>query len=220
MKSLPAIMCCAVFAAGTLAARAQQGAEQAQVIAEPVPQEAIDSAVAAVAELGQAVVQGKYQRALDCMNPTWKERYAKRVGGMKKLEERLQAVAAEMVRNGVTMVSCQPSGKPEAYGVSPVNAKVVIDGKTVEGMRYSQWLVLVPTVTRYRVMQREREGGPVKWLQLENQGFQVAVSDRGKNQWTFIDGSGLAVSDLRSLYITLPQNMQLPQVGSRQIEGE
>ena len=152
VKSLPAILCCAVFAAGTLAARAQQGAEQAQVIAEPVPQEAIDSAVAAVAELGQAVVQGKYQRALDCMNPTWKERYAKRVGGMKKLEERLQAVAAEMVRNGVTMVSCQPSGKPEAYGVSPVNAQVVIDGKTVDIKPLKANVSLLPGCSTIRAL--------------------------------------------------------------------
>ena len=51
---------------------------------------------------------------------------------------------------------------------------------------------------------------------IESIGFQVAVSDKGKNDWTFIDGSGLTVNDLRGLFVTLPQDLELPPLEKRE----
>ena len=44
----------------------------------------------------------------------------------------------------------------------------------------------------------------------------MAVCDKGTNDWTFIDGAGLKVADLRGLFITLPQDLQLPPVEKRE----
>jgi hypothetical protein len=166
---------------------------ESEVIAEPVPPQAVASAVAAVAKLGEEVVLGRYQVAIDRMNPVWKERTAARMGGMDKLEKQLAAVAAQMVQQGVSMISFKPQGQPVAYEVDPGSKTVRDNGRDVERMVFTKWMILVPTVTRFRIMQE------------------------GKNNWTFIDGSGLKPGDLRGVFITLPQDMELPKVTRREI---
>ena len=52
---------------------------------------------------------------------------------------------------------------------------------------------------------------------IESIGFQVALADKGKNDWTFIDGAGLTTADLRSLFITLPQDMELPPIEKKEV---
>jgi hypothetical protein len=186
---------------------------EAEVMAEPIPPQAIAGAVEAVTQLGEEVVQGRYHVAIERMNPVWKERTAARIGGMEKLEKQLAGVAAQMVQQGVSMISFKPQGEPLAYEVGPAKKLVRENGKEVERMAFTKWMILVPTVTRYRIMQ---QGNP-RPLVIESTGFQVAISDKDKNDWTFIDGSGLKPGDLRSLFITLPQNMELPRIGRREI---
>ena len=77
----------------------------------------------------------------------------------------------------------------------------------------SKWLVLVPTVTKFRA---QLKGDPVA-VNIESTGFQVAICEKGKDDWTFIDGSGVTVNDLRSLFITLPQDLELHPLEKRQI---
>jgi hypothetical protein len=52
---------------------------------------------------------------------------------------------------------------------------------------------------------------------IESKGFQVAISDKDKIEWSFIDGAGLVVQDLRSLFISLPQDMVLPETVRREV---
>lgn len=187
---------------------------ESEVTAEPVPPQAVASAVAAVAKLGDEVVLGRYQAAVDRMYPRWKDRYARRIGGMAELEKRLEATAAEMVKQGVSMISFKPQGKPEPYEVLPGRKVVRVNGQDVERLVHTKWMVLVPTVTKFRIT---RSGDP-KPLVIESIGYQVAVCDKGKNDWTFIDGAGLTVSDLRSLFPTLPKDMKLPDVRKREVQ--
>ena len=63
-------------------------------MASAAPPDVVASAVAAVAKLGDEVVMGRYQVAVERMNPLWKERTAKRMGGMEELEKQLAGVAA------------------------------------------------------------------------------------------------------------------------------
>lgn len=195
---------------------AQPSATEAEVISEPVPPEVEVSAVAAVGKLGEEVVMGRYQVALERMNPLWKERAAKRMGGMEALEKQLSGVPAQMVQQGISMVSFKPQGQPRTYQVSPGRKVVKVNGVDVEKFVHTKWMVLVPTATRFRIM-RSDPGGPPKVMTIESTGYQVAISDKGKNDWTFIDGAGLRVSDLRGLFITLPQDMELPPVGKKEI---
>lgn len=186
---------------------------EAQVMAEPVPPSVINSAVAAVAKLGDEVVLGRYQVAIERMNPIWKERTAARMGGMAALEKQLAGVAAQMVQQGISMISFKPQGQPRSYGVSPGSKIFKQDGRDIERLVFTKWLVLVPTVTKFRIM---REGEP-RPLVIESTGYQVAISDKDKNDWTFIDGAGLKPADLRGIFITLPQDMELPPVGKREV---
>ena len=178
---------------------------EAEVIADAVPPEVVQSATSAVAALGNEVVLGRYQAALERMNPLWKERVSQRMGGMQALEEQLAKIPEEMVRQGITMLSSRPEGAPIVHQVGPQKGK---SGNLV----YTKWLVLVPTMTKARLI---REGNP-KPLVIENLGYQVAISPKDKLDWTFIDGAGLKVSDLRGLFITLPRNIELPPVSKRE----
>jgi hypothetical protein len=188
---------------------AQEVVEASDVLSEPIPEEIVASAVAAVAKLGDEVVLGKYKVAIERMNPLWKERTAKRVGGMQKLESQLENVAREMVAQGISMISFKPVGKPVAHEIWP--GKKMVGG--TERLVYTQWMVLVPTATRFRII---REGDP-KPIVLESVSYQVAVSDKAKIDWTFIDGSSLNLGDLRSMYLTLPKDMELPPVHKREV---
>lgn len=178
---------------------------EAEVIADAVPPEVIQSATSAVAALGNEVVLGRYQAALERMNPLWKERVSQRMGSMQALEEQLAKIPEEMVRQGITMLSSRPEGTSIVHQVGPQKGK---SGNLV----YTKWLVLVPTMTKFRLI---REGNP-KPLVIESLGYQVAISPKDKLDWTFIDGAGLKVSDLRGLFITLPRNIKLPPVSKRE----
>lgn len=178
---------------------------EAEVVADPIPPEIVQSATKAVAALGNEVVLGRYQTALERMNPLWKERISQRMGGMQALEEQLAKVPTEMVRQGITMLSSKPEGAPLIHQVGPQKGK---SGNLV----YTKWLVLVPTITKFRLI---REGDP-KPIVIESLGYQVAISPKDQLDWTFIDGAGLKVSDLRGLFITLPLNIKLPPCSRRE----
>jgi hypothetical protein len=187
---------------------AQTAREEGNVTTEPVPPQVVASAVAAVAKLGDEVVLGRYQVAVERMNPLWKERAAKRMGGMAVLETQLASVAAQMVQQGISIILCKPQGQPRSYEVAPGMKSEKDGAANVDKLVFSKWLVLVPTVRKIRIM---REGNP-KPLVIESIGYQVAICDKGKNDWTFIDGAGLQLTDLRGMFGTLPQNLELPPV--------
>ena len=174
---------------------------RAQTVA---PHEVTASAVAAVEALGKRVVLGDHKAAIDSMYPQWKKRMAKRYGGLEKLEKQLEGIGGEMARNGVSIISFKTAGVPRVYEVWP--------GKSPEGEEaepvFDKWMLLIPTVTQFRIMQ----GDPPEAHVINSHGFQVAISDKGENAWSFINGADVTVADLRSLFASLPANMELPAV--------
>ena len=180
----------------------------AQVLAPP---DVIASAVAAVASLGDEVVLGRYQVAIERMNPLWKERTANRMGGMQELEKQLAGVARMMLQEGISMISFKPQGQPVSFEVGTATRVENVNGVEQQKLVADQWLVLVPTATKFRIQQKDKP------RIIEGTGFQVAVSDKNKLNWTFIDGSNLTVNDLRSLYFTLPRDLQLPPVEKHEV---
>ncbi|MFK7851584.1 MAG: hypothetical protein AB8D78_11450 [Akkermansiaceae bacterium] len=185
-----------------------------EVAPQRVPPEVTASAVKAVSELGKEVVLGRYKVAIDRMYPQWKERTAKRMGGMENLQKQLDGVARQMLQQGISITDFKPKGNPTAFEVYPGKKVEVVNGQKVEKLIYTKWLVLVPTLTKFRAM---IEGDPVA-INIESKGFQVAISDKGSGKWSFIDGSAVSVNDLRSLFITLPQNLTLPPLEKKQIK--
>jgi hypothetical protein len=176
------------------------------------PAEVTAAAVAAVKAMGDQVVLGRHQEAIKRMYPQWKESVAKREGGMEKLEAKLAGIVKQMNEQGVQVLSFRPEGVPTAYEVGPGKEVVEENGKKVEKMIYKQWLLLIPTVTEYRITQPGKGGELPKFLVITSSGFQVAISDKDKNDWTFIDGSGVTVPELRRLFITLPDTLVLPEI--------
>jgi hypothetical protein len=183
----------------------------AQVAAPP---EVTSSAVAAVQDLGKQVVLGRHQIAIDRMYPHWKDSLAKQGGGMEKLEAKLAEISRMMAEQGIQVISFKPDPerRPTAYEVWPGREVVNKGGKQVEELIYKKWLLIIPTVTEYRVTRPAERGAPPRIEVITTKGFQVAISDKDKSDWTFIDGSGARVSDLRRLFITLPENMELPEI--------
>lgn len=158
-------------------------------VSSAAPADVVASAVAAVGRLGEEVVLGRYQVAVEKMNPEWKDRVAKRMGGMEALEKQLSGVAQQMVQQGVSMISFKPQGQPRSYEVGPGRKLETVNGQQVESLVFNKWMVLIPTSTKFRII---RQADP-KPLVIESIGFQVAVSDKGKNDWTFIDGDRKSV---------------------------
>lgn len=172
------------------------------------------SAVRAVRDLGEQVVLGRYHVAIERMNPMWKKNRADRVGGMEVLNRQLDAVTRQMTSQGISIISFRPEGSPQVLEVWPGKKTVEIDGRQQEVMTYEKWLVLVPTVTRFRIISEETHKPHV----IESIGFQVAVADKTNPTWTFIDGANVSVSDLRALFLTLPEDLELPKLEKREIQ--
>ena len=183
------------------------------VIKEDAPPQVVASALKAVADLGLEVAKGKYSVAVERMFPQWKERAAKRAGGMEALEMQLAGVSEQMLQQGITITESVPRGQPRVFEVIPGKKVDVVDGRQIESLRYTKWLVLVPTVTKFRIFLPKDSVA----VMIESTGFQVAISDKGKDDWTFIDGSSVSVNDLRSLFINLPQDLELPPLEKKQI---
>jgi hypothetical protein len=176
--------------------------------ATTAPPEIVASAVAAVRHLGEQVVLGRYHVAIEKMNPMWKDRAARRAGGMASLERQLQDVPRRMLRDGVSILSSHPQGEPKVFEVSPGRANPDGSGEII----YTKWLIFVPTITTSRVI-RESEPRPILF---ESIGFQVAVSDKEPLDWTFIDGSSVTVNELRSMFPTRPADFELPPIELRE----
>lgn len=193
---------------------AQSGPEYDTPAAETPSPEVIASARAAVESLGSQVVLGKYEVAIERMYPAWKKRMAERVGGMEKLNAQLAGAAAQMQGNGMSLISFKPQGQPIVHEVSLGKKTTLVNGKEIKVDVFTKWLLIFPTVTQFQIF---KANDPKRYL-VETTGFQVAIADKGKNEWTFIDGSGLKVADLRSLFSNLPEDLKLPPIGGRELK--
>lgn len=181
---------------------------QAQTTA---PIEVVNSAIAAVNDLGKQVVLGKMKTSMERMYPQWRQRLSERAGGDAALEKTFDEMMAEMMKQGTTMISFKTFGFPTVYDVYPGKKVEIIDGKSVETLINTKWMLLIPTEIRYLVMNGATP------LIIESKGYQIAISDKDKVNWTFIDGSGLKVQDLRSMFISLPKDMILPEIKRREV---
>ena len=198
-----------------LALAADESAPPAEPPAVPAvaPAEVINSAIAAVQKLGDEVVRGRHEYAIERMYPRWKERAAKQLGGMDVLQKQLAGVVEQMQRQGISMLAFKPTGVPKAYEVGPGKKTEVVNGKEQEVMVTTTWMVLIPTSTKFRLID---DVG--KYRYIERTGFQVAFSENGKNDWWFMDGSGITVADLRSLFPDVPRSLELPPLGGGEVE--
>ena len=167
------------------------------------------SAMTAVSTLGKRLVAGDHKAALDKMFPKLKERMAKREGSLRAIEEKFESIGPMMRRNGVSLIGFEATGEPTVYEVWPG------EGGTPENPVYTKWLCLVPTVTKYRMLDPNDR---LKTRLIDVTSFQVAVADKQTLDWTFINGTDTSVAELRGFFTSLPANMVLPEVKKEGVE--
>lgn len=186
--------------------------------AVPAPVEVVKAAMVATSELGDRVARGQLQYAYERMYPRWKERMAKRNGGAEAMEQQLRDLSLQMQAQGVSILSVKVAGAGKAFSVWPKKSVTRVDGKPVEAVADSRWVVLVPTVMRMRIRDEGVTDNVPRFRVIDSSGFQVAISEKDKIDWFFIDGSGVTVADLRSLFPTLPENIELPVRERREVK--
>ncbi len=170
----------------------------------PPGPEVLSSAQLATDQLGKQILAGNYQYSLAKMYPRWKRRAAKQNGGMESLLKALEGIQEKMRKHGITMLSFEAKKPTSGHEV------------WLENKSYGQWMVFVPTLTRYRVV--DAKTGKV--LRIEREGYQIALRDKTSSEWTFMDGGNTSLKDLRSLFPTLPMDvkvLKLPPVGEREV---
>jgi hypothetical protein len=175
------------------------------------PLEVVNSAIAAANDLGKEVVLGKHKVAFERMYPQWKERLISRLGGEEQLEQQLAKTTDQMREQGISMISFKTYGFPKVHEVYPGKKVETKNGRQTESLISTKWLIFIPTETRYRIQAQSES------IVMETKGFQIAIADKKELKWTFIDGSDVAIQDLRSLFISLPADLELPETKRRTI---
>jgi len=164
------------------------------------------SAQAAVQTLGLEMMKGNFKFGQDRIYPRWKRRLAKRVGSMEKLEAQLVAAAQQKIsmQFAVTAYSARLPASFfsvwRAKKIDPRTGKRVLDA-TGREIIVEHWLAVVPTTTRVKYPDIQ-QGGKIRVL--EEDGYTIAISEKGANDWHFMTGLKPSIQDLRSLFPTLP----------------
>lgn len=180
-------------------------AQQATGGAVTITSEVSQSVQVAAQRLGNEVLKSNFRYAIDHMYPRWKNRQAKRLGSEAKLLAAFNNAGAKMQEAGVTLESFQALEPTAAYRVHPKLKPGVRDVNSSSDLDY-QLLVLIPTKMK---MSFFVEGHPKRSFMRHS--YQIALAQEGSNQWTFIDGSTIRFTDLRSLFPLLPSDLELPE---------
>ncbi len=176
------------------------------------PVEVVNSGVAAVNDLGAEVVKGKFACLYERMNPQWRTKLAEKIGGEEKLRQQCESAGAVLAKNATTITRLAATGFPTVFEVSPGKKESIVDGKKVETLIYTQWLLFVPTITHLQIV------GDDGIHTVESRSFQVAISPKSELRWTFIDGATTSIAELRNLFISLPVNVTLPKQEKKLLE--
>ena len=189
-----------IFLCLVAVAKAQELTGGAVSLSEAARQSAQDSAQ----RLGNEVLKSNFVYAIDQMYPRWKARQAKRIGSEAKLLKTFNRAGAQMQEAGITLDSFQALSPLQAYRVHPKMKPGRSEIRTSADLNY-QILVFVPTKMK---MSFFLENKP-KVSYMRNS-FQVAISQEGSTQWSFIDGATIRITDLRSMFPLLPNDLELP----------
>ncbi|MFT6179769.1 MAG: hypothetical protein ACJAQT_002726 [Akkermansiaceae bacterium] len=168
-------------------------------------------AQAAVQALMDKTVRGDFQAALDAMNPNFVKITSRPYGGPAKYKAGLLKMLKEMGQNGVTFQAAITQAADIAFEVDYGLENQVIDGKPVIGKggkpvrvaSYRSWMVFVPTVKDF--LFDDQETKPAKLREFRQWDFEVAISPKKNENWTFINGASINALQLRKLFPFLPK---------------
>lgn len=158
------------------------------------------NAQAAVQKVMDKTVRGDNQAAIDAMNPAYLKIIARGNGGVAKHKAKLLNAMNMMGKNGVTFLAGITQVADSAiecdYGLEgPEGAKVGV---------YRKWMVFVPTVKDISILDTEQKPPVLRTFRKTE--YEVAISPKGREEWTFINGSGINALELRKLFPFLPKD--------------
>lgn len=196
------IVILAVALGSLLASNPMYAQKRAAVLPERqiVPLAVKRSAQAALQKVMDKTVRGDNQAAIDAMNLAYLKIISRANGGVAKHKAKLLNAMNMMGKNGVTFlagITQVPDSALECdYGLEgPEGAKVGV---------YRKWMVFVPVVKDISILDKEQEPPVLRTLRITE--FEVAISPKGREDWTFINGSGMNALELRKLFPFLPKD--------------
>ncbi len=207
----------------TLAASSQQR-EGALVKVPPrniVPMEVKQRAQAALQLVVDKTIRGDFKAALDSMNPKFVEVTSRPYGGPTKYRAGLLKQMQDMGKNGVTFEAAITQAADIAFEVDYGFENQVIDGeavtdengKPVQIALYRSWMVFVPTVKDFQYLDKSKEPNVLR--KFRKWGFEVAISPKKNENWTFINGDNINALQLRRFFPFLPKEdkkLEFPKV--------
>lgn len=111
------------------------------------------------------------------------------------------------------MITLNPQSAFEVdYGVE----KRVVNGEEVQAGIYRKWMVFIPTVLDISAM--DHDAKPPRMRNFRKWDFEVAIADKGQENWTFIPGSSANAMELRKYFKFLPQKDEDLRFPERKIE--
>ena len=176
-----------------------------------VPMEVKERAQAAVQKVVNETIRGDFKSALDSMNPEFLEVISRPYGGPAKLKAKYIKQMKAMGKNGVTFEAAITRRADSAFEVDYGFENVLVDGKPVMGedgkskqvARYRKWMVFVPTVKDFQFL--DRSTNPAKLRRLRKWDFEIAISPKDQENWTFVNGNGMNALQLRKVFKFLPK---------------
>lgn len=175
----------------------------------------------AVQAVVDKTIRGDFKAALDSMNPDFVRVLSRPYGGPKKYKAGLLKQMEDMGKNGITFEAAITQPADIAFEVDYgfenqiVDGNVVMgkDGKPVQIARYRSWMVFVPTVKDFQYLDKSVQ--PARLRKFRKWDFEVAISPKRNENWTFINGSSVNALQLRKLFPYLPKEdkkLQFPVV--------
>lgn len=190
-----------------------------------VPMEVKERAQNATQKVVDETVRGNFVAALDSMNPDYVKVISRAEGGPVKFKAKMLKMLKEMGQNGVTFQAAITRPADIAFEVDYgfedylVNGEVVLgaDGKPQQVANYRSWMVFVPVVKDILVMDPTTK----KLRKFRQWDFEVAISPKKEENWTFINGSSINALELRKLFKFLPMDdkkFQFPEVKTEELK--
>jgi hypothetical protein len=182
-----------------------------------VPMEVQLRAKDAVQAQVDLTLKGDFKAVVDRMNPDHLKilsREAKVPVDVVKANKlgQLQAVAQQ----GVTieaMITLPPAG---AFEVDFGLVNQIVDGQAVNAGAYRSWMVFIPTVMDFSAMDHDAQ--PPRMRTFRKWSFEIAISKKDGEDWTFLSGDGVNALELRKLFKFLPQEEKAYNFPVRKVE--
>ncbi|YCM44096.1 hypothetical protein V2O64_22570 [Verrucomicrobiaceae bacterium 227] len=169
-----------------------------------VPMDVQLRAKAAVQAQVEKTLQGDFKGVVEKMNPDHLKILAREMKvPVANVKARKVAQLQAIGQQGVVleaMITLPPAGAFEVdYGFEDR----IVDGKPVKVAGYRSWMVFIPTVMDISAMDRAAQ--PPRMRTIRKWSFEVAISRKKEEEWTFVNGDVVNALELRKLFKFLPQ---------------